>query len=290
MSQNSELKNLFHNLKEKKRVEISDIDQVGIYAFEFIELAKRQHNASREVTDYGQKVVTQIQAVENIAKPPLLSAILPAPLQKYNIDDKTFKFYLRAATSDHVLKQQSSAVYGTLLNKLRYKNWIPETDLSMLQVIKEKYQHGDSCFPFKPAQAKRLAKKLDKFIDERLISFHMYSDRKKAIAFFRRLSLERLFEFTSQFNEFASTVTEDNISYESLIEKAKRYVPADVKFDQPVISLVVAGEDDFVVKMTDAMQQSIEIAKLKDARGIKYTPESVSGLINIKEIVRKSVK
>ena len=292
MSKNSQVKEYFNQLRDKKIVTLDDLNNIGQYFFEFIQTSKEQFEASRQISNFKQKIPQQVLAIENISKPLALSNLIPTPLEKWEISDEDFKGYLKA-TSDHEYKQIVSAKYGTTLGYIKYKYWIPETDLSMLQVIKEKYQHSDSNFPYSDKQAKRLATKLDKFLEERLYSksqiglLDLYATLEKSVAKVRGIALMKIFPFISQYQAFAESVDNTSLNYEELVTKAKSYKTKDPKFDKPFMSVIVADEDDFQEIAMQAMRESLSQMKVVDAKNARdgINQKTITGLRNIEEII-----
>lgn len=292
MSKNSQVKEYFKELRNKDTVTIQDIDKIGEFFFEFIQISQEQFEASREISNFKQKIPHQVLSLENISKPLALSNLIPVPLQKWKISDEDFSGYLKT-TSDHEYKQIVSAKYGTTLGFLKYKYWIPDTDLEMLQVIKEKYQHADSDFPYSDKQAKRLALKLDKFLDERLHSesqiglLHLYETVSKSKAEARGMALMKIFPFSSQYQTFAESIENTDTSYEDLIIRAKSFKTEEVKFNKPFVSIIVADEDDFKDTALRALNGALRQMKIVDARKAKIDikPKTIEGIRNIKQIV-----
>ena len=224
-----------------------------------------------------------------------MSNLIPTPLEKWEITDEDFKGYLKA-TSDHEYKQIVSAKYGTTLGHLKYKHWIPDTDLNMLQIIKEKYQQADSGFPYSDEQAKRLSIKLDDFLEERLYSkshtglLDLYATPEKSIARVRGIALMKIFPFISQYQAFAESVDKTNLSYEELVIKAKTYKTEEPKFDKQFVPIIVADEDNFQEVAMKAMNELLSRMKVIDARKARneVNQKAITGLRNIETIIENS--
>ena len=279
----------------KNIVTLDDLNNIGQYFYEFIQISKEQLEASRQIGNFKQKIPHQVLALENMCKPLALSNLIPTPLEKWEITDEDFKGYLKA-TSDHEYKQIVSAKYGTTLGHLKYKHWIPDTDLNMLQIIKEKYQQADSGFPYSDEQAKRLSIKLDDFLEERLYSkshtglLDLYATPEKSIARVRGIALMKIFPFISQYQAFAESVDKTNLSYEELVIKAKTYKTEEPKFDKQFVPIIVADEDNFQEVAMKAMNELLSRMKVIDARKARneVNQKAITGLRNIETIIENS--
>ena len=137
MSKISLAKHHFSRLREKATITVTDIDEIGKLFHSYIKTAEEQFLASREISSFKHKIPQQTLAIENISKPLILSNLIPVPLEKWQVSDDEFNECLQV-THNHEFKYFVSAKYGTTIGNLKYKHWIPPTDLEMLDVIRQK--------------------------------------------------------------------------------------------------------------------------------------------------------
>ena len=281
----------FQNLREKPKIEISDIDGIAIQFFDFFTLAKEQLESSRQIIDFKQKVALQILALENFSKPIAYAELIPSPLKKWVISDYLFKYHMQAAIS-HEFKHVVLTQYGKVIGKLNYKYWISETDSKMLQIIKEGYQHGDSEFPYSEIQAVRLSKQLEKFLHERMQSFRMYFDQKSASVFIRKLAIRKNFSHESDFQKFILTL-EDNISnYSDLALKAKDFKDDIYKMSlqaNVAIGIDLDNKKDFLKQMQFEINDYLFKERVNEAKNFIYTDKFYEKIALFEKIVSDSV-
>lgn len=297
MSKISLAKHHFSRLREKSNITVTDIDEIGKLFYSYIKTAEEQFLASREISNFKYKIPQQTLAIENISKPLILSNLIPAPLEKWQVADDEFNGCLQV-THSHEFKYFVSAKYGIIIGNLKYKHWIPPTDLEMLDVIRQKYQQSDSDFPYNDQQAKRLALKLDKFLYERLYTSRilglsdMYATEEKSMAKVREIALVKIFPFFSQYKTFAKSINNTNFTYEELIIKAKSHKNEEPKFDKPFLSVIVADEESFQDSFMYAMKESLNQMKIVDAKNshINYDKQIITGLENIKTVIKTALE
>lgn len=291
MSKSSKIIIFFQSLREKKQVEISDIDEIAVQFYNFITLAKEQLESSRQISDFKQKVAQQILALENLSKPIAYSELIPPPFRKWIISEYLFKYHMQAATN-HEFKHMVLTQYGKVIGRLNYKHWISETDSKMLQVIKEGYQQGDSEFPYSETQAVRLSKQLEKFLHERLQSFIMYFEQKSAIIFIRKLAIKKNFSHESDFQDFILGL-EDNIdNYKDLALKAKNFKPEVYKMSlhaDVVIGVDPNNKKDFLKQMQFAINDYIFNERVHEVRNFVYADKFNEKNALFEKIVSSSV-
>jgi len=291
MSKNSKLKPYFQSLRDKKEIQIDDIDNISKLFVDFFKLAHEQFKSSLEIRDRKQRIALQIIAVENLSKPIAISEIIPVPFEKWIVTDDDFKYHIIKASSDHEFKQKIMCQYGKVVGHLKYKYWIPEIDVNMLQKIKELYQHGDSEFPFSEKQAIRLSKKMENFLEERLNSLHMYHDEESAKIFVRKLSILRHFTFPSERQDFILSLTEEIKDFKELCLLAKKFKSNKNSMNVKMSAIITADEpEEFTKQLTDLIDKHIFQEQVYEARKMIVTKEYIKKHRLLKKIIKDSIK
>lgn len=278
-------------LSKKKQIDLNDVDDFALFFFTSIEKAKSLHKSAKETEDLSIQASLNILALEEIAKPIILSENIPIPNKKWSVDLKSIKNIAKNLTH-HPLKQLVTSKYGTHTGRLGFVKFLDIKEVKILEQIKQSGFYSNVDLSVGKSEdisnylTKDLSNKLNSFVEERLKSLDMYNDLKKAKVFVRTLTLRKLFEFQSYFDEFIENLDVDkSMTYEHIINLASNFKPS--KEIIPVVSLT--NSENTPEKIAKKIIGVIQSAVLNDFKIINQKGISETFLIKYK-ILEKNIR
>lgn len=224
------------SLRTKKTIELTDIDAFAVLFFKAVQNSRRLHLQSLKNDDNSLRASLNILALEEIAKPIILSEILPAFGKKWEIPIESINKAIKDITW-HKEKQVKSSNYGRIVDGLDYKFFFSAEEIKNLQKIRE------SGFYIDPTKEElysgslnskfdvpndEFTKKIVLFVKERLNSLEMYKSEEGSKTFVRKMSFLKMFDSAKKYRKFLSEgkcIDINNI--ENLIKHAKEFLEND---------------------------------------------------------------